>query len=77
MSSLNLSLLGLGALALVMAAIALIHTATSFAKSYVGSRVTSAFPRITPIIRAALWLQYILGVLSALGVITAPGNINF
>jgi multiple antibiotic resistance protein len=71
--SLKLSLLGLGALALVMAATALILIATSFAESYVDRRVTSVFSRITAIILAALSIQYIIDGLSALGVITAAG----
>jgi multiple antibiotic resistance protein len=71
--SLKLSLLGLGALALVMAATALILIATSFSESYVDRRVTSVFSRITAIILAALSIQYIIDGLSALGVITAAG----
>jgi multiple antibiotic resistance protein len=71
--SLKLSLLGLGALALVMTATALILIATSFAESYVDRRVTSVFSRITAIILAALSIQYIIDGLSALGVITAAG----
>ena len=45
--SLKLSLLGLSALASVMAATALILIATSLAESYVDKRVTSVFSRIT------------------------------
>ena len=71
--SLKLSLIGLGALALVMAATALILIATSFAESYVDRRVTSVFSRITAIILAALSIQYIIDGLSALGAITAAG----
>ena len=71
--SLKLSLLGLGALALVIAATALILIATSLADSYVDRCVTSVFSRITAIILAALSIQYIIDGLSALGVITAAG----
>ena len=71
--SLKLSLFGLGALALVMAATALILIATSFAESNVDRRVTSVFSRITAIILAALSIQYIIDGLIALGVITAAG----
>ena len=71
--TLKLSLLGLGALALVMAATALILIATSFAESYVDMRVASAFSRITANILAALSIQYFIDGLSALGVITAAG----
>ena len=74
--SLKLSLLGLGALALVIAATALILIATSFAKSYVDRRIKSVFSRITAVILAALSIQYIIDGLSALGVITAAGQIN-
>jgi multiple antibiotic resistance protein len=66
-------LLGLGALAPIMAATALILTATSLAGSYVDNRVTSVFSRITAIILAALSIQYIIDGLPALGVITATG----
>ena len=69
--SLKLSLLDLGALALVMAATALILIATSFAESYVDRRVTLVFSRIAAIILAALSIQYIIDGLSALDVITA------
>ena len=58
--SLKLSLLGLGALASVMAATALILIATSLAESYVDKRVTSVFSRITAIILATLSMQYII-----------------
>ena len=71
--SLKLSLLGLSALASVMAATALILIATSFAESYVDRRVTSVFSRITAIILVALSIQYIIHGLTALGVITAVG----
>ena len=71
--SLKLSLLGLGALATVIAATALILIATSFSESYVDRRVTSVFSRITAIILAALSIQHIIDRLTALGVITAAG----
>ena len=71
--SLKLSLLGLGALASVMAATALILIATSFAEPHVDRRVTSVFSRITAIILVALSIKYIIDGLTALGVITAAG----
>ena len=58
--SLKLSLLGLGALAAVMAITAVILIATSLAKAYVDTRVTSVFSRIAAIILAASPIQYII-----------------
>ena len=71
--SLKLSLLGLSALALVMAVTTLILIAKSLAESYVEKRVISVFSRITAIILAALSIQYIIDRLTAFGVITATG----
>ena len=71
--SMNLSRLGLSALASVMATTAFILIATSFAESYLEKRVTSVFSRITAIILAALSIQNIIDGLIALGVITAAG----
>ena len=69
--SLKLSLLGLSALASVMAATALILIATSLSESYVDKRVSLVFSRITAIILAALSIQYIIDGLTALGMISA------
>ena len=64
--SLKLSLLGLGALAAVMAITAVILIATSLAAAYTDARVTSGFSLITEIILAALSIQYIIDELQAL-----------
>ena len=72
--SLKLSLLGLSALASVMAATALVLIATSLAESYVDKRVTLVFSRNTAIILAALSIQYIIDGLTALGMISAPAR---
>jgi multiple antibiotic resistance protein len=64
--SLKLSLLGLGALAAVMAITAVILIATSLAEAYIDTRVTSVFSRITAIILAALSIQYIIDGLQTL-----------
>jgi len=64
--SLKLSLLGLGALAAVMAITAVILIATSLAEAYIDTRVTSVFSRITAIILAALSIQYIIDGLQIL-----------
>ena len=64
--SLKLSLLGLGALAVVMAITAVILIATSLAEAYIDTRVTSVFSRITAIILAALSIQYIIDGLQTL-----------
>lgn len=58
--SLKLSLLGLGALAAVMAITAVILIANSLAEAYTDARVTSVFSRITAIILAAFSIQYII-----------------
>ena len=64
--SLKSSLLGLGALAAVMAITAVILIATSLAAAYTDARVTSGFSLITEIILAALSIQYIIDGLQAL-----------
>ena len=64
--SLKLSLLGLGALAAVMAITAVILIAASLAEAYIDTRVTSVFSRITAIILAALSIQYIIDGLQTL-----------
>jgi len=64
--SLKLSLLGLGALAAVMAITAAVLIATSLAEAYIDTRVTSVFSRITAIILAALSIQYIIDGLQTL-----------
>ena len=64
--SLKLTLLGLGALAAVMAITAVILIATSLAEACIDARVTSVFSRITAIILAALSIQYIIGGLQTL-----------
>ena len=64
--SLKLYLLGLGALAAVIAITAVILIATSLAKAYVDTRVQSVFSRITVIILAALLIQYIIDGLQTL-----------
>ena len=64
--SLKLSLLGLGALAAVMAITAVILIATSLAEAFIDTRVTSVFSRITAIILAALSIQYIIDGLQTL-----------
>ncbi|MDB4851998.1 MarC family protein [Alphaproteobacteria bacterium] len=58
--SLKLSLLGLGALAAVLAITAVILIAASLAEAYIDKRVTSVFSRITAIILAALSIQNII-----------------
>ena len=73
--SLKLSLLGLSALASVMAVTTLILIAKSLAESHVDKRVISVFSRITAIILAALSIQYIIDGLTALGVITTTDYI--
>ena len=65
-SSLKLSLLGLVALAPVMAITAVILIATSLAEAYLDTRVTSVFSRITAIVLAALSIQYIIDGLQTL-----------
>lgn len=60
------SLLGLSALAAVMAITAVILIATSLAEAYIDKRVTSVFSRITAIILAALSIQYIIDGLQTL-----------
>ena len=64
--SLKLSLLGLGALAAVMAITAVILIAISLAEAYLNARVPSVFSRITAIILAALSIQYIIDGLQTL-----------
>ena len=64
--SLKLTLLGLGALAAVMAITAVILIATSLAEACIDARATSVFSRITAIILAALSIQYIIGGLQTL-----------
>ena len=64
--SLKLSLLGLGALAAVMAITAVILIATSLAEAYMDARVTSLFSRIIAIILAALSIQYVIDGLQTL-----------
>ena len=64
--NLNLFLLGLGALAAVMAVTAVILISTSLAEAYIDARVTSVFSRITAIILAALSIMYIIDGLKTL-----------
>ena len=64
--SLELSLLGLGALAAVMDITAVILIAISLNEAYIDARVTSVFSRITAIILAALSIQYIIDGLQTL-----------
>ena len=64
-SSLKLSLLGLGALAAVMTITAVILIATSLAEAYINSRVTLV-SRIFAIVLAALSIQYIIDGLQTL-----------
>ena len=61
--SLKLSLLGLSALAVMMAITAVILIAISLTKAYFDISVTSAVSRITAIILAALSIQYVIDAL--------------
>ena len=58
--SLELSLLGLDALAAVMVITAVILIATSLAEAYTDILATSVFSRITAIVLAALSIRYII-----------------